>query len=123
MVKRRLAVASVLLFFSGGAEGFTAPAGPATPLHQIPRQARTARMPPLHAPLAPHQRSSVVVSALDPNMYIPEGVHLRSYLGFLGGTIGVVGTLLTYEKARFKVTVRSQRERESCLKKGKSRLY
>jgi hypothetical protein len=43
-------------------------------------------------------------------MYIPEGVHLRSYLGFLGGTIGVVGTLLTYEKARFKVTVCSERE-------------
>ena len=62
-------------------------------------------MPLLHVPPLQHPRSSVVVNALDPNLYIPDGVHLHSYLGFLGGTVGVVGTLLTYEKARFKVII------------------
>eukprot|EP00614_Pseudopedinella_elastica_P013103 CAMPEP_0172614274 /NCGR_PEP_ID=MMETSP1068-20121228/49311_1 /TAXON_ID=35684 /ORGANISM="Pseudopedinella elastica, Strain CCMP716" /LENGTH=229 /DNA_ID=CAMNT_0013419011 /DNA_START=126 /DNA_END=815 /DNA_ORIENTATION=- len=43
---------------------------------------------------------------VDPNLYIPEGVELRSWLGFLGGTVGVLGTLLTYEKARFRMKQR-----------------
>jgi len=47
-----------------------------------------------------------VVAHLDPNLYIPEGVHLHSWLGFLGGSVGVFGTLLTYEKGRFKMKQR-----------------
>ena len=52
------------------------------------------------------QRRNRAVVAVDPNLYIPEGVHLHTYLGFLGGTFGVIGTLLTYEKGRFKMKQR-----------------
>ena len=52
-------------------------------------------------------RSHVALGALvDPNLYIPDGVHVRSWLGFLGGSVGVFGTLLSYEKGRYKVTCR-----------------
>ena len=57
----------------------------------------------LIAACAPRRQRAGLLRAVDPNMYIPEGVQFHSWLGFLGGTVGVVGTLLTYEKARFKV--------------------
>ena len=44
--------------------------------------------------------------AVDPTIFVPEGVEFRSWLGFLGGSVGVIGTLLTYEKDRFRMKQR-----------------
>ena len=50
-----------------------------------------------------------------PDLYVPpnpftgsidDGVHFKSWLGFLGGTVGVVGTLATYEMGRFRMKQR-----------------
>jgi hypothetical protein len=61
-----------------------------------------------------------VIRAVDPNLWIPDAVqidgtpileteaHLRSWLGFLGGFTGVIGTLLTYEVKRYKMKQRIQ---------------
>lgn len=37
---------------------------------------------------------------------VDDGVHIKSWLGFLGGTVGVVGTLATYEMGRFRMKQR-----------------
>lgn len=37
---------------------------------------------------------------------VDDGVHFKSWLGFLGGTVGVVGTLTTYEMGRFRMKQR-----------------
>ena len=61
-----------------------------------------------------------VITAVDPNLWVPDALriggepileqeaHFRSWLGFLGGFTGVVGTLLTYELKRYKMKQRIQ---------------
>jgi len=66
--------------------------------------------------MAPRASTRLALSALPPdlgdlpvlqaNLYVPEGVHFHSWLGFLGGTVGVLGTLITYETKRFKMKQR-----------------
>jgi len=62
---------------------------------------------------SPRQDPLVVRHLVEPyaavelaDIYIPEGVHFHSWLGFLGGTVGVIGTLLTYEMKRFRMKQR-----------------
>lgn len=71
------------------------------------------RAPVTAAPLVNLQRCAGVAApparrAVTTALFVPEGVHFHSWLGFLGGTCGVVGTLLTYESKRFKMKQRVQ---------------
>jgi len=105
-------LAQVLLALALHAMGASAFLSPATQLvGRLPTvqfQKSGPNVPPTGAPAAEEGLvlRKRVVTRLDPNLYIPEGVHLHSWLGFLGGSVGVLGTLLTYEKGRFKMKQR-----------------
>mmetsp|Transcript_25985 Transcript_25985/g.69165 ORF Transcript_25985/g.69165 Transcript_25985/m.69165 type:complete len:218 (+) Transcript_25985:107-760(+) len=101
-----------------------------------PTQLRRQRVAPSLPGAGCTKTSTTVMSAVDPNnvmdvitqvavaakavgtdmeIYVPpnpfqgsvdDGVHIKSWLGFLGGTVGVVGTLATYEMGRFRMKQR-----------------